>query len=51
MYTLIQNPENEINRGKPVYQHNSGNYYLYSIWNQYWMSGRDYTSSTAYQYT
>ena len=49
-YSLIQNPGYVDNEGKPVFQASSGRY-LYSLWNQYWLVGDDYTSSSANQFT
>ena len=48
VYSLVENPENSINNGKPVYQHSSGSYYLYFLGAyQIWFVGSDYTSTTA----
>eukprot|EP00964_Phaeocystis_antarctica_P008066 scaffold4338_cov45-Phaeocystis_antarctica.AAC.1 len=48
-YSLIPNPEFGDNNGKPVFQASSGKY-LYSLWNQVWAVGDDYTSSRANQF-
>ena len=49
-YSLIFNPGFANNNGKPVFQAGSGKY-LYSLWNQYWIVGDDYTASSANQLT
>ena len=57
-YSLIKNPENSVNDGKPVYQHNTFTYenkpvYMYFLGTyQRWFVGNvGYTSSTAFQNT
>ena len=49
-YSLIFNPGFADNNGKPIFQTGSGKY-LYSFWNQYWLVGDDYTTSSSNQYT
>eukprot|EP00964_Phaeocystis_antarctica_P017090 scaffold9422_cov56-Phaeocystis_antarctica.AAC.1 len=53
VYSLIQNPENSINNGKPVYQHSSGSYYVYSIqsYGNEWLLGPDSADASYYQST
>eukprot|EP00964_Phaeocystis_antarctica_P121384 scaffold85046_cov54-Phaeocystis_antarctica.AAC.1 len=52
-YSLIQNPEISINNGKPVYQHSSGSYYLYSTSNSgnKWGLGPDSAIASFYENT
>ena len=52
-YSLIPNPQNSINNGKPVYQHSSGSarYYLYSTQSNTWGLGPDSAFASFYQST
>ena len=50
VYRLIQNPEDSINNGKPVYQHSSSSYYLYSTQNK-WGLGPNSAAARFYQNT
>merc|ERR1719424_2151238 len=50
VYSLIQNPEDSINNGKPVYQHSSGTY-LYSTQSTFWGLGPNSAAAGFYQST